>query len=130
MSHNEQPPTTIHQRLTSQLANQVEDWQIHRDHDAANHAAEEGDHDRLEQRQEAGDRDVLVTPHDKLKTKFDPAKWNRWELRFRGKKVTALLNGEVFGEEPLPDTRQGGGFVGIVVQDIKAAFRNIEVEKH
>src|SRR5579862_6321592 len=38
-----------------QLADQVEDRQIHRDDDAADDDAEDGDHDGLEQRQEAGD---------------------------------------------------------------------------
>ena len=37
------------------LGDQVEDWQIHRDHDAADDDAEHGDHDRIEQRQQAGD---------------------------------------------------------------------------
>src|SRR5688572_27237012 len=35
----------------SELADQVEDRHIHRDHDAADNDAENGDHDRLEERQ-------------------------------------------------------------------------------
>src|SRR5262245_4154015 len=38
----------------SELANQVEDRQIHSDDDAADDDAEHGDHHRFEQRQESG----------------------------------------------------------------------------
>src|SRR3954463_12642042 len=52
------PPSTIHQPLTSQLADQAEDRHIHRDDDAADDAAEERDHQRLHERQQARDGDV------------------------------------------------------------------------
>jgi tetratricopeptide (TPR) repeat protein len=73
------------------------------------------------------DRDIVNVPYEDLKTPFDPQKWNLFELRIRGGKATALVNGEVVGEDQVPATRKGG-FIGLKVQDVKAAFRKIEVE--
>lgn len=75
----------------------------------------------------AEDRDVVDKPYEQLKTTFDPKQWNVFELRFRGSRVTALVNGEVIGEEARPERRKGG-FVGLKAQDVKVAFRKVQVE--
>ncbi|MCE9634280.1 MAG: DUF1080 domain-containing protein [Planctomycetes bacterium] len=72
-------------------------------------------------------RDIVTLETTKLKKPFDPAAWNVFELRFRGKTVTALVNDEVIGDEPRPENRKGG-FVGLLVQDLKVAFRKVQVE--
>jgi tetratricopeptide (TPR) repeat protein len=61
------------------------------------------------------------------KRPFDPTVWNTFEMRFAGDQVAAFVNGVQVGKEARPDYRRSG-FVGLVVANVKAAFRKIEVE--
>ncbi len=62
-----------------------------------------------------------------MKKPFNVFEWNTYELRFRSREVIALVNGDEIGREERPEWRPGG-FVGILVQNLKVAFRKIEVE--
>jgi len=77
---------------------------------------------------EEGERKIKDVFHARLKSPFDATKWNTFEMRIRGGTVTALVNGEVVGEERQPESRRGG-FVGLQVQDGKFAFRKVQVLK-
>lgn len=71
-------------------------------------------------------RTVFSAEPRELKKPPDPEQWTVFELRFRGKEVTALVNGEVVAKEARPPER-GEGFIGLQVVNAKAAFRKIEV---
>ena len=73
------------------------------------------------------DRTILTVSPTDLKKPFDPKKWNTFEMRLRANEVTVLLNGDVIGKEPRPETRKDG-YVGIQVQRMRLAVRRFEVE--
>jgi tetratricopeptide (TPR) repeat protein len=72
-------------------------------------------------------RDVAVLSPPQLKKPYDAKQWNWYELRFKGTEVRAYLNGDEVAKETRPEGRKDG-FVGLVVQDVKVAFRKIQVE--
>ena len=74
----------------------------------------------------ANRRTILQKPPTTLKKHVDPFAWNCFELRFRGKEVTAFVNGEEVGKDVRPPERDEG-FIGLVIQNAKVAFRKIEV---
>jgi hypothetical protein len=74
------------------------------------------------------DREITNVLPSNLKKPFDSAQWNTFEMRFRSKEVTALVNGEVIGTDARPAHRQGG-FIGLRVQNCKVAFRNVQVDR-
>lgn len=77
--------------------------------------------------QQSKPRDIAYLTPNQLKKPFDPKQWNTFELRCRGKEVTALVNGDEVAKEPRPDSRKSG-FVGLIAQSAKVAFRKIQVE--
>lgn len=66
-----------------------------------------------------------VTPSE-FKGNFEPLGWNQWEVRFRGNEVAVFLNGTELSREPRPAKRDKG-FVALMIQVAKAAFRGVEV---
>jgi tetratricopeptide (TPR) repeat protein len=76
---------------------------------------------------ETAERKDRAVPLSATSKPFDAKEWNTFEIRLRGNEVTALVNGEVIGHEPRPESRRGG-FVGLFVQDAKVAFRKVRVE--
>lgn len=74
------------------------------------------------------DREIANVLPSNLKKPFDLTDWTAFELRFRAKEVTALVNGEVIATDERPAHRQGG-FVGLRVQNCKVAFRNVQVDR-
>ncbi|MHC5036210.1 MAG: family 16 glycoside hydrolase [Planctomycetota bacterium] len=79
-----------------------------------------------EQTGEQERRSIFTANPTDLKKGFDPAAWNTFTLQFREKEVLALVNGARIAREPRPSTRDEG-FVGLLVQNAKVAFRKIEV---
>ena len=73
-------------------------------------------------------RIIVKTPITEWKAPFDPLQWTKYELRFRGDKVTALINGEVVGEDERSEHRQSG-FVALYAQAATVAYRNVEVQR-
>jgi tetratricopeptide (TPR) repeat protein len=70
------------------------------------------------------DREVYHAnpPHE-----FDAADWHVYELRFRGSRVIALVDGqEIAVDESRPDARSGG-FVGLKCQHCRFEVRRVEV---
>jgi tetratricopeptide (TPR) repeat protein len=74
-----------------------------------------------------GDQARGITLGAMPKKPFDPTAWNTFEMRFAGDEVFAFVNGVQVAKEARPDHRRNG-FVGLVVANVKAAFRKIEVE--
>ena len=58
---------------------------------------------------------------------FDETEWHRYELRFRGDRVQALVDGKSIGLDRKRPPERRGGFVGLKVQNVRAAFRNVIV---
>ena len=81
--------------------------------------------DRLSDKEK---RIFVKIPIEEWKVPFDPAQWNAYELRLRGDQVTALINGEVVGQEVRSDARKGG-FAALYAQAAKVAFRKIELQR-
>lgn len=73
-------------------------------------------------------RIIVKTPITEWKAPFDPLQWTKYELRFRGDKITALINGEVVGEDDRSEHRQDG-FIALYAQAATVAYRNVEVQK-
>lgn len=61
-----------------------------------------------------------------LEKPFDPKKWHALEVRLRGGRATALVQGEEVGSAERSPAR-AGGFVGLKVQNCRVQFRKIEV---
>lgn len=58
---------------------------------------------------------------------FDPGDWHVYELRFRGSRVTALLDGEELAvDEERPESKMRG-FVGLKCQHCRFEVRRVEV---
>jgi len=73
---------------------------------------------------EDSERDVAnpSPPHS-----YDEKEWHVFELRFRGTVVRALVDGQEVGvDDERPESRSGG-FIGLKVQNCRAAFRNITI---
>jgi len=61
-------------------------------------------------------------PHD-----FETEDWHVYELRFRGKRVVALIDGQQIAvDSERPDARSGG-FIGLTCQDCRIEIRRVEV---
>jgi tetratricopeptide (TPR) repeat protein len=76
---------------------------------------------------EGKNRTVADVAPTQMKKPFDPKEWNTYMLRYRGEEVTAFLNGEEIAKEARPERRKDG-FVGILNQNGKVAFRKVQVE--
>ncbi len=72
-------------------------------------------------------RDVVKITLSEFPGTCDPAGWNLWEIRLRGKEVAVFVNGTELSREPLTAERRKG-FVALTIQDGKASFRKIEVQ--
>jgi tetratricopeptide (TPR) repeat protein len=73
-------------------------------------------------------RIIVKTPVTEWTKPFDPAAWNKYELRFRGDKITALINGEVVAEDARTE-RRASGFIALYAQSATVGFRNVEVQR-
>lgn len=71
---------------------------------------------------EDSDRDITFLPP----STFQKDEWNTFELRLRGDKAIAYLNGEELGVDERPERRMKG-FVGLVVQNCVFQIRRLEV---
>ena len=60
-----------------------------------------------------------------LETPFDPEEWHAYELRFRGKEVHVLIDGETIATIQRLAGREEG-VVALVVQSAKVAMRKVE----
>lgn len=64
----------------------------------------------------------------RLKKPFDPAKWTKYELRYRDKVIEAWVNGRKVHSTPRSADR-AGGYVGIVAQGCRAEIRSLDVRR-
>lgn len=74
-------------------------------------------------------RIITKTPITDWKAPFDLAEWNTYELRFRADKITALINGEVVGEDARTE-RRASGFIALYAQAATVSFRNVRLQRH
>jgi len=72
-------------------------------------------------------REVVKLTVSEFTGTLDPAGWNLYEVRLRGKEIAVFVNGTEVSREPRPPSRTGG-FVALLIQDGKAAYRKIEVQ--
>lgn len=68
------------------------------------------------------ERDIDFAPP----SSFRKDEWNIFELRLRGDKAIAVVNGEEIGVDERPDRRQKG-FVALVVQNVVFSVRRLEL---
>lgn len=79
--------------------------------------------------EETGPKDAetrLSTAPAQVDPPFDPDDWTVYEMRFRGERVHAVVNGTVVGTFPRAAGREGGA-VGLKIQNVQAQFRRIEL---
>ncbi len=74
-----------------------------------------------------GRREILAPFVEDLKTPFDKQGWNLYEMRLRKGEVSTYVNGELLAKEPRASGREGG-FLGLYIQNVRVAFRRLEVE--
>jgi hypothetical protein len=97
------------------------------DYDHYSVGVHSGDAYFLDMTAEGKAREIADVKPSNLKQSFDPMQWNTYEFRARAGEVVALINGEEFGREPRSPKRDGG-FIGLVVQDARVAYRRVEVQ--
>ena len=68
----------------------------------------------------------FTAPASSVVKAFDPKSWNWYEMRFRGDKMYAVVNGTVVWTSDRPKNR-GQGAVGVRVQSAKVLIRAIDV---
>ena len=69
---------------------------------------------------------VFRRPLADLSKPLNLTEWNRFELRFRGARMSAVVNGEVVQEASRPPARDRGS-IGMRVQNAKVEVRRIDV---
>ncbi len=58
---------------------------------------------------------------------FEAEDWHVYELRFRGTRVIALVDGQQIAVDEERADPSGGGFIGLKVQDCRVEIRRVEV---
>lgn len=79
--------------------------------------------------EEAGPRTFetkLSVPPSKVDPPFDPEQWTVYELRFRGAKIHAAVNGTVVATIDRGPERDAGS-VGLMIQHVLVHFRRVEM---
>jgi len=77
---------------------------------------------------DSGRRTILAKQPEAFGDPILQENWNTFELQFRGREIIAVVNGKVIAKDRRPPERDEG-FVGIIVQNAKVAFKKIEVTR-